>query len=140
MEAFKAANPGSVLEDFIRWHSPKDWIESETDSQKGTLSERMADPKNIWVETWQMAQPVPVSKQKQIFDIRSEAEKALHYFETVNPKLVIKALMPTFALVIYDLFSKSPVCQELSSLKMLIQKLAKSITKVPWEDMYLSFI
>lgn len=26
MASFKAANPGSVLEDFVRWHSPKDWI------------------------------------------------------------------------------------------------------------------
>lgn len=24
MSAFKAANPGAVLEDFLRWHSPKD--------------------------------------------------------------------------------------------------------------------
>eukprot|EP00899_Mesostigma_viride_P023538 jgi/Mesvir1/4369/Mv02447-RA.2 len=27
MEAFKAANPGCVLEDFVRWYSPPDWIE-----------------------------------------------------------------------------------------------------------------
>lgn len=25
MSAFKAANPQSEFEDFIRWHSPKDW-------------------------------------------------------------------------------------------------------------------
>ena len=25
MESFKAANPGSVLADFVRWHSPRDW-------------------------------------------------------------------------------------------------------------------
>lgn len=29
MESFKAANPGAVLEDFIRWYSPRDWIEEE---------------------------------------------------------------------------------------------------------------
>jgi hypothetical protein len=27
MQAFKAANPGAVLEDFVRWYSPADWIE-----------------------------------------------------------------------------------------------------------------
>lgn len=27
MQAFKAANPGCVLEDFVRWYSPADWIE-----------------------------------------------------------------------------------------------------------------
>ena len=25
MESFKAANPGCVLADFVRWHSPRDW-------------------------------------------------------------------------------------------------------------------
>ena len=25
-QAFKAANPLCVLEDFIRWHSPRDWL------------------------------------------------------------------------------------------------------------------
>ncbi len=27
MESFKAANPGSVLGDFVRWYSPRDWVE-----------------------------------------------------------------------------------------------------------------
>ncbi|KAJ1626254.1 Rab3 GTPase-activating protein catalytic subunit-domain-containing protein, partial [Pavlovales sp. CCMP2436] len=25
-QAFKAANPGVVLADFVRWHSPRDWL------------------------------------------------------------------------------------------------------------------
>lgn len=29
MESFKAANPGSILADFVRWHSPRDWIVEE---------------------------------------------------------------------------------------------------------------
>lgn len=28
MEAFKAANPGCILGDFVRWYSPRDWIET----------------------------------------------------------------------------------------------------------------
>ena len=47
MEAFKAANPGCVLGDFIRWHSPKDW-----DENKGEMSARMADAGNYWQELW----------------------------------------------------------------------------------------
>jgi Rab3 GTPase-activating protein catalytic subunit len=31
MSAFKAANPGACLADFVRWHSPRDWVEEETD-------------------------------------------------------------------------------------------------------------
>ena len=30
MSAFKAANPGACMEDFIRWHSPKDWRRKES--------------------------------------------------------------------------------------------------------------
>ncbi|VDM81127.1 unnamed protein product [Strongylus vulgaris] len=45
MQAFKAANPKCCLEDFIRWHSPKDWIEEEE-----CLSERMQLPDNTWVK------------------------------------------------------------------------------------------
>jgi len=46
MQAFKAANPGCILEDFVRWHSPKDWRpapEHASDSVKrrGELSQRM---------------------------------------------------------------------------------------------------
>ncbi|KAJ0751338.1 putative Rab3 GTPase-activating protein catalytic subunit [Helianthus annuus] len=53
MQAFKAANPGCILEDFVRWHSPPDWMEPATDdvskdsldgdngSSRGHLSMRM---------------------------------------------------------------------------------------------------
>ncbi|KAG2641653.1 hypothetical protein PVAP13_2KG210516 [Panicum virgatum] len=45
----KAANPGCVLEDFVRWHSPLDWSEDcaansttvgEGSSRHGRLSDR----------------------------------------------------------------------------------------------------
>lgn len=29
MESFKAANPNGKIEDFIRWYSPRDWIEND---------------------------------------------------------------------------------------------------------------
>ncbi len=33
MESFKAANPGSVLGDFVRWYSPRDWEEGDSEGQ-----------------------------------------------------------------------------------------------------------
>uniref|UniRef100_A0A914Y5P6 Rab3 GTPase-activating protein catalytic subunit n=1 Tax=Panagrolaimus superbus TaxID=310955 RepID=A0A914Y5P6_9BILA len=39
MQAFKAANPGCCIEDFVRWHSPRDYVEEEDGT--GHLSERM---------------------------------------------------------------------------------------------------
>lgn len=33
MESFKAANPGCILEDFVRWYSPRDYIEAEEEEE-----------------------------------------------------------------------------------------------------------
>lgn len=35
MESFKAANPNGKLEDFIRWYSPRDWIENNDGNNDG---------------------------------------------------------------------------------------------------------
>ena len=32
---FQAANPGAVVEDFIRWYSPRDWVEEDTMDEWG---------------------------------------------------------------------------------------------------------
>lgn len=96
MAAFKTANPTAVFEDFIRWHSPRDWIEedvyedsldafNDSDSNgvsthssypvKGKLSERMSHPENMWVKLWESVEPLPRSKQKPLFDYTREGEK-----------------------------------------------------------------
>ena len=36
MESFKAANPGAVLGDFVRWYSPRDWVDGEEKGDKVT--------------------------------------------------------------------------------------------------------
>lgn len=38
MQAFKAANPGCTLEDFVRWYSPRDWIESTAANESSSTS------------------------------------------------------------------------------------------------------
>lgn len=51
MSAFKAANPGCTLEDFVRWHSPRDW---EGDSSGGgQLSARMQQQVGMLCTAWQ---------------------------------------------------------------------------------------
>lgn len=35
MESFKAANPNGKLADFIRWYSPRDWIEDNDGKSDG---------------------------------------------------------------------------------------------------------
>ncbi|XP_031828496.1 RAB3 GTPase activating protein subunit 1 isoform X2 [Nomia melanderi] len=98
MESFKAANPGAILEDFIRWYSPRDWIEEDgTDDwgqATGHLSARMLIPNNPWSSTWSSAQPVPAHRQKRLFDDTREAEKALHYLSSKRLDQVGQLLLP----------------------------------------------
>lgn len=87
MESFKAANPMAKLEDFIRWYSPRDWIEEDNEEhdifgRKGHLSDRMLIPGNTWQTVWSSAKPVPARRQKRLFDDTKEVEKVLHFLES----------------------------------------------------------
>jgi hypothetical protein len=88
MEAFMAANPGAMLEDFVRWHSPKDWVGGLQDG-KGTLSSRMSEADNLWRTLWNQSKPVPCSKQKKLFDHEKEKEKAFYYLESLTAYQVV---------------------------------------------------
>uniref|UniRef100_A0A336MSV7 Rab3 GTPase-activating protein catalytic subunit n=1 Tax=Culicoides sonorensis TaxID=179676 RepID=A0A336MSV7_CULSO len=96
MESFKAANPAGKLEDFIRWYSPRDWIEDESCDEKdpfgrkGKLSPRMLIPGNMWQTTWEQAKPVPARRQRRLFDDTKEAEKVLHFFEAATIGSIIQ--------------------------------------------------
>lgn len=77
----QAANPGCVLEDFVRWYSPRDYVEEEVVDETGTrvlrgeLSTRMKIPGNMWVEAWETARVTPARRQRRLFDDTKEAEK-----------------------------------------------------------------
>ena len=44
MESFRAANPGAVLGDFVRWYSPRDWIDGEEAGDKVACHEFQCGP------------------------------------------------------------------------------------------------
>ncbi|XP_064182780.1 rab3 GTPase-activating protein catalytic subunit [Anguilla rostrata] len=100
MESFKAANPGCSLEDFVRWYSPRDYVEEEeTDENgqtvvRGDLSARMKIPGNMWVEAWETAKATPVRRQRRLFDDTKEAEKVLHYLAMQKPADLTQHLLP----------------------------------------------
>lgn len=88
MSAFKAANPDAVFEDFIRWHSPRDW-ESDGKAMEGSnkewpprgrLSERMSEKGNAWRKIWNEAPRLPASEQKPLLDPNREGEKVQQLF------------------------------------------------------------
>uniref|UniRef100_A0A674PD64 Rab3 GTPase-activating protein catalytic subunit n=1 Tax=Takifugu rubripes TaxID=31033 RepID=A0A674PD64_TAKRU len=100
MESFKAANPGCILDDFVRWYSPRDYVEEEVVDDtgslvmKGHLSARMKIPGNMWVEAWETARVTPARRQKRLFDDTKEAERVLHYMAMQKPADVTLHLLP----------------------------------------------
>ncbi|XP_067939936.1 rab3 GTPase-activating protein catalytic subunit-like isoform X2 [Watersipora subatra] len=101
MESFKAANHGCVLDDFVRWYSPKDYVlktfmDPDTGDiiEKGSLSDRMLVAGNVWQEAWRNAKPVPANRQKRLFNDTKEGEKVLHYLSNLKPSDVILQLLP----------------------------------------------
>ncbi|KAI8043527.1 hypothetical protein M5D96_004859 [Drosophila gunungcola] len=115
MEAFKAANPRGIMEDFIRWYSPKDWEEvtDELGQVKNQLSVRMTTEGNTWQKVWEQAQAIPISRQKRLFDDTNEALKVLHYLETRKMheiyKLTIVPLLHSAILKLIDILSNAKV-------------------------------
>ncbi len=81
MQAFKAANDGCRFEDFIRWYSPRDWIESDNG---GSLSQRM-EGDSAWTHAWKTAEPIPVASQNTLFDPSEESIKILEQLESIEP-------------------------------------------------------
>uniref|UniRef100_A0A7N0RFL3 Rab3 GTPase-activating protein catalytic subunit n=1 Tax=Kalanchoe fedtschenkoi TaxID=63787 RepID=A0A7N0RFL3_KALFE len=112
MSAFKAANPDSIFEDFIRWHSPGDWESDDNDNPgvpksrlmeglqtswppKGRLSQRMSDRGNSWRKIWDETPALSVAEQKPLFDPNREGEKIVHYLETVPPHQLLEQMICT---------------------------------------------
>lgn len=109
MSAFKAANPDAVFEDFIRWHSPSDWENDESDIRfqngknekysdwppHGKLSQRMSEQNNSWRRIWNDSPALPASEQKPLFDPIREGEKTLHYLETLRPHQLLEQMVVT---------------------------------------------
>ncbi|PRW58940.1 serine threonine- kinase Nek1 isoform X5 [Chlorella sorokiniana] len=91
MQAFKAANPGACLLDFVRWHSPKDCRQGEGSALE--LSGRMAAKGNVWQQLWDAAKPVPAAQQRLLFDTRLEGERVLHFLETLPPPALFAELL-----------------------------------------------
>lgn len=104
IQAFKAANPAARFEDFVRWHSPRDWAPSATNRAVprsfsppalGELSARMqgANP----LRTLYDATPaVAASHQKRLFKASLGAELALDFLRTLSPLAATQQLLPPF--------------------------------------------
>ncbi|KAK3127141.1 hypothetical protein QOZ80_7AG0568850 [Eleusine coracana subsp. coracana] len=127
MQAFKARNPGCVLEDFIRWHSPPDWSEDcaastttvgEGSSRRGRLSDRMQTKEgNLWKELWETAKPIPAVEQTPIYDEDLAVESIFDALEVIEPSKLFEQLLAVILSVCFVAAeSVVPVDNNLSKL------------------------
>jgi Rab3 GTPase-activating protein catalytic subunit len=134
MQSFKAANPNCVIEDFVRWYSPRDWVEyeeklidPETNEEKVVkkheLSSRMKIPGNIWIEVWKSAKPVPVRRQKRLFDDTKEAENVFEWLQSLNIGQIVEQTLPI-------LFYSAIFCSYQETHKLDIYEFVDSIFDV----------
>ncbi|KAK4513612.1 uncharacterized protein ATC70_005616 [Mucor velutinosus] len=136
MQAFKAANPHACLEDFVRWHSPRDWIaDADADEEGGKLSARMSEPNNIWQELWKWSKRIPCVRQKPLFNISVEAEKALYFLETTSVHEFFSIMLPTLSLIAYDTLSVHPVTQYSKRVSDGLVRLSNELVDFSWEDL-----
>jgi Rab3 GTPase-activating protein catalytic subunit len=117
MSAFKAANPGCGFEDFVRWHSPRDWEKEEEGKHgPGRLSARMVCPGNAWRRAWEQAAPAAAAQQRPLFRPESEGERALHFLETLPPAVVWAELLATGTGAVTELLCRAPAARALPSV------------------------
>lgn len=136
MQAFKAANPYACLEDFVRWHSPRDWISIKTeDGNSGHLSTRMSEPSNIWQELWKCSRRIPCSRQKPLFNINVEAEKALYFLETTSVHELFSVMLPTLGLISYDTLSSHPIAKHSKHVSSGLNRLGTELIEFAWDDL-----
>ncbi|XP_072274189.1 rab3 GTPase-activating protein catalytic subunit isoform X2 [Pyxicephalus adspersus] len=136
MESFKAANPGCCLEDFVRWYSPRDYVEEEVVDEsgnkviKGELSARMKIPNNMWVEAWETAKPVPARRQRRLFDDTKEAEKVLHYLAVQRPADLTRHLLPCILHAALLKVKEEEIVEDIPSVKASIKRIVSHSSKI----------
>ncbi|XP_042192084.1 rab3 GTPase-activating protein catalytic subunit isoform X2 [Callorhinchus milii] len=136
MESFKAANPGCCLEDFVRWYSPRDYIEEEVNDKignivlKGELSARMKIPGNMWVEAWESAKPIPARRQRRLFDDTREAEKVLHYLVGLKPADLARHLLPCIMHAALLKVKEEESIEDIPCVRKIIQQIVTHVSKL----------
>ncbi|XP_039613247.1 rab3 GTPase-activating protein catalytic subunit isoform X1 [Polypterus senegalus] len=135
MESFKAANPGCCLEDFVRWYSPRDYVEEVFGNDgkavtRGELSARMKIPGNMWVEAWETAKPSPARRQRRLFDDTREAEKVLHYLAVQKPADLTQHLLPCIIHAAILKVKEEEFVENIASVRKEIQQIVSHASKL----------
>ena len=130
MSAFKAANPGCIFEDFVRWHSPRDWKLDETGKNlRGILSSRMKYKNNIWLKQWNSSLSIPAYDQQPLWDPNEIGEKLLNELENYDCSALFNQLkIIAFSHWTQSLLRTPAIKHKIGKIEDIIFKINKNIT------------
>lgn len=142
MTYFQAANPGCVIEDFVRWYSPRDIVEveekvidPETSEEKMTkkyeLSHRMRIQDNTWVEVWKSAVAVPARRQKRLFDDTKEAERVFEWLNSLSIGQIAEHLLPVlFYSAVHSCYTEAAKYDLIAFVSPILDSLIEKLVKL----------
>jgi Rab3 GTPase-activating protein catalytic subunit len=145
MAAFKAANPGSIFQDFLFWYgnpgSPLDeYVDTRSSSVEGSTIgdlllgqasvesvavkldkaaeaiQMLNETREFWSRTWEEATPIPASEQKLLFDVTGTVEMALDFMENMHPAILVNQVMAVNLAASY--FTLVSAAKEVGALKV----------------------
>ncbi|KAL3944147.1 MAG: hypothetical protein SGBAC_001794 [Bacillariaceae sp.] len=152
MCAFKAANPGSKLDDFASWYgNPGDPLSDYTNQQKsrppnmkkmisrsaGTKLDRASEAMRIltstrsfWTKTWESAKPIPASEQEPLFDYAMTVEMVIDFLGQMHPASLVNQVMAVnLSSAYFTLMSAAEACREVRLVKAAMEKLRNKTDK-----------
>ncbi|CAB9500581.1 Rab3 GTPase-activating protein catalytic subunit [Seminavis robusta] len=156
MNAFKAANPGAIFQDFVSWYgnpgnpledyAPRSSTVNSQPSHSGlATTESVAvkldkateaihilnETRNFWSNTWDEATAVPASEQNPLFEVFSTVEMTLDYLENMHPAIMVNQLMAvTFSNSYYTLVASAKDAVKVKVVESSIQRLRNKTEEV----------
>ena len=137
MQAFKAANPHAVLEDFVRWRLPTEWLVSEDveggafcprvappSATDGQLSELLRSPSSMYQVLWGATEPLAAEEQRPIFNAEGHALEALEALEALTPAQLLPQLVYLSVEAVLGALGTSPLLQLPPAAPSALQALA----------------
>ena len=142
MQSFKAANQGAVFQDFVSWYPTESFdqhclLDPSNSNTAFAVLDAASDAAHIltatrklWFETWESAKACPADAQPSLFDATSEAEKILHYFETMHPsELLNQVFTVSLTNANFILRSAAGPSMEIPCVKRAFERLDKLTNK-----------
>ena len=150
MSAFKAANPGSTIDDFTRWYGNPgnpldDYVEvphlqdvSVHDAYHESAAKKLDKAseamkvliatRDFWSSTWEEATPIPAAEQQPLFDFISTVEMVIDYLEQMHPSILVNQVMAVnLSSAYFTLIASAENALNVGLVEVSLQRLRRKI-------------